>query len=465
MQELIKIIYQFFIIRQSGLFDENYYLNKNADIMDSGINPIIHYVKWGWKEGRDPSPNFNTSWYLDMNEDVASTNINPLFHYIKFGGKEGRQTQKEKISASDKKLNIRDDKNKSPNYKKRLIIHIGMPKTGSTSLQSFLFDNSDELKELGIFYPKQLHHHNIKFYPIFLDNPFDFIHQRKFFSSDEIARKKHDEYKKDWINLFENNDYRDFIISSELLYLCTKKQISKIYKLIEGYFDDVKIICYIREPVSFLRSHIQQGIKAGLIVEEKPENLIIKHSHACKYSKYLINWLDIFKNHSIEVVNFDQKYLYEGDIIKDFLHRIGYEDIAKDYEGIKKANVSLHTEVISFLYYFNQKYPVYLDGKINNQRGLKFDHAHIAKILKNIDKKEQTNQIKLSDALKEKLNNEIIFVNNLLSRGTKIPLLKLDGNKVDSFEITDVSLDLCIDITNECFNEIEMLLENLNRPS
>jgi len=258
------------------LFDENYYLNKNADIMDSGINPIIHYVKWGWKEGRDPSPNFNTSWYLDMNEDVASTNINPLFHYIKFGGKEGRQTQKEKISASDKKLNIRDDKNKSPNYKKRLIIHIGMPKTGSTSLQSFLFDNSDELKELGIFYPKQLHHHNIKFYPIFLDNPFDFIHQRKFFSSDDIARKKHDKYKKDWINLFENNDYLDFIISSELLYLCTKKQISKIYELIEGYFDDVKIICYIREPVSFLRSHIQQGIKAGLIVEEKPENLIIK---------------------------------------------------------------------------------------------------------------------------------------------------------------------------------------------
>lgn len=34
-----------------------------------------------------------------------------------------------------------------------LLIHIGMPKTGTTALQSFLYENMKNLKEQGWCYP------------------------------------------------------------------------------------------------------------------------------------------------------------------------------------------------------------------------------------------------------------------------------------------------------------------------
>lgn len=36
----------------------------------------------------------------------------------------------------------------------RVIIHIGPPKTGSTAIQSFLFEQRSELRKLGILYPR-----------------------------------------------------------------------------------------------------------------------------------------------------------------------------------------------------------------------------------------------------------------------------------------------------------------------
>lgn len=78
-------------IRESGLFDEEYYLNENPDVKESGADPIEHYCEFGWKEGRNPSPDFNTVFYFQEYEDVKEGGGNPLLHYIKFGRGEGRK--------------------------------------------------------------------------------------------------------------------------------------------------------------------------------------------------------------------------------------------------------------------------------------------------------------------------------------------------------------------------------------
>lgn len=38
--------------------------------------------------------------------------------------------------------------------KNTLILHIGTPKTGTTAIQKFLYDNQTLLKEKGFFYPE-----------------------------------------------------------------------------------------------------------------------------------------------------------------------------------------------------------------------------------------------------------------------------------------------------------------------
>ena len=73
---VLKDIYYYFLIKRSGMFDKNYYLLKNPDVRNADIDPLWHFVKFGWREGRNPSEFFNGNEYLDLYYDVRAANIN-----------------------------------------------------------------------------------------------------------------------------------------------------------------------------------------------------------------------------------------------------------------------------------------------------------------------------------------------------------------------------------------------------
>ncbi len=77
------------LLKESGLFDEEWYLAKYPDLAKRNIDPIKHYLHYGADEGRNPSPKFDTIFYLATNPDISTTAINPLIHYIQFGQEKG----------------------------------------------------------------------------------------------------------------------------------------------------------------------------------------------------------------------------------------------------------------------------------------------------------------------------------------------------------------------------------------
>jgi GT2 family glycosyltransferase/SAM-dependent methyltransferase len=114
-------------ILESGVFDAAHYLRHNPDVARSGRDPLRHYVRTGWHEGRsanpffdaayyrgggreaaegldplthfvsegwqagrDPHPLFDTSFYVDQYPDVARSGKNPLGHFVTVGWREGR---------------------------------------------------------------------------------------------------------------------------------------------------------------------------------------------------------------------------------------------------------------------------------------------------------------------------------------------------------------------------------------
>jgi len=78
------------LIRKSGLFDPDWYLAKNPDVVDANIDPARHYLFFGGFESRDPGPDFSSKWYLEKYDDVKKIGINPLVHYLLHGWLEGR---------------------------------------------------------------------------------------------------------------------------------------------------------------------------------------------------------------------------------------------------------------------------------------------------------------------------------------------------------------------------------------
>lgn len=79
------------LIRDSGLFDEAWYVARFPDVAALGLDPIDHWLRIGSRLGRSPGPAFDTAYYLATYPDVASAGVDPLLHFIEHGRLEGRR--------------------------------------------------------------------------------------------------------------------------------------------------------------------------------------------------------------------------------------------------------------------------------------------------------------------------------------------------------------------------------------
>lgn len=76
------------IIKSSKLFDAKWYSNEY------GIkkkDAAVHYLKYGYKLGYNPSPIFDGEKYNTIYSDVRNAQINPLLHYEVYGKFENRK--------------------------------------------------------------------------------------------------------------------------------------------------------------------------------------------------------------------------------------------------------------------------------------------------------------------------------------------------------------------------------------
>ena len=79
------------LVDGSGLFDLNYYLINGSDVHSAKLDPIGHFCRFGWREGRKPNIYFDTRWYASTNAEVLRRDVNPLLHYIQIGEAAGRR--------------------------------------------------------------------------------------------------------------------------------------------------------------------------------------------------------------------------------------------------------------------------------------------------------------------------------------------------------------------------------------
>ena len=79
------------LLSKSKLFNKEWYLKQYPDVADAKMDSIHHYLTFGWKEGRNPGPEFDGASYLRENQDVLAAMVCPLVHYLQYGINEGRK--------------------------------------------------------------------------------------------------------------------------------------------------------------------------------------------------------------------------------------------------------------------------------------------------------------------------------------------------------------------------------------
>jgi hypothetical protein len=71
-------------------FDADFYAEANPDVVRAGSDLLEHFLAHGWREGRDPSPEFSVRDYLHDHPDIVRAGVNPFAHFVAAGRSEGR---------------------------------------------------------------------------------------------------------------------------------------------------------------------------------------------------------------------------------------------------------------------------------------------------------------------------------------------------------------------------------------
>jgi hypothetical protein len=80
------------LIRSSKLFDAAWYLRHYHDVVRSGEEPALHFLRHPTRPIRAPGPDFDTARYLDDHPDVLAEGVNPLVHFLL--SEEGRRADR-----------------------------------------------------------------------------------------------------------------------------------------------------------------------------------------------------------------------------------------------------------------------------------------------------------------------------------------------------------------------------------
>lgn len=77
----------------SELFDPSWYQQRYQLSDLPAIDIVTHYLTQGAALGYSPGPDFDGAEYLKANQDVAAAGVNPLLHFERYGKAEGRVFQ------------------------------------------------------------------------------------------------------------------------------------------------------------------------------------------------------------------------------------------------------------------------------------------------------------------------------------------------------------------------------------
>jgi len=345
---------------------------------------------------------------------------------------------------------------------KRVILHIGTGKTGTSSIQDTLGANKKLLLRHDIYYPQNIaNNHIFTFPPIFLDNPAEAIPLKKLgIKEKKEVDKKCNELKKTWIDEFDNCNSSNFILSAEDLSLSSfnKNAIERMKQFLLEYFDSITVIAYVRHFNGLISSQIQQMMKNGhpsLSFEQSIDHFIGNDKSDIFYTNNLKNWLEAFPKEDIIIRPFDQAVFKKNSLVYDFLFALDLQMPAMRITEVL-SNEALGKSTIAFLEKYNQEYPVFINGKRNRKRGLSLKSIPVLLFARCSDEKFNV-EIHYTQEQAKKLNYEIDFVNQLFEDGYSFAQVQSDSI-VTSFPSPD---DIPISFFVELINNYNKRLENL----
>lgn len=249
------------------------------------------------------------------------------------------------------------------NESKTAILHIGLPKTGTTSIQRFLLKNQDQLSNVGIRYPtflKRPNHVQLAAYAVGEQ------HVDRAGIVGVRSLKEWQDFRESFRESFlhATSEPGNWLFTSEHMAsrLRSVGCVADLQNLLAESFDGFRVLLYVRRQDEMAASSYSTWIRDGRVL---PFDLAgtLQDTDRYDFRKVVTRWQEVFGESAVSI-----RLYPRTDLLDDFAQALSLGDIG-GRERPSRLNPSLTAAELEFLRRFNALVPR-LDENRHTIRGV-----------------------------------------------------------------------------------------------
>jgi hypothetical protein len=233
----------------------------------------------------------------------------------------------------------------------RAYVHIGINKTGSSSIQAVMARSRGRLiRKWATLYSAISRNHSMPLYTMFSDDPASFVENKRRGLTDpvEIAAAN-DKTRAALHSEFTHSDAQQLVLSGEALSILSRAGVERFSSWLGEYAKETFVIAYVRHPVDWASSAAQQRIQAGGRMRR-----FDSHPPLAQMRKRLEPWMAVFGRDTMVLADFQAAVRHPRGLTGHFASLIGIGHAFSISAATVRINESLSAEAISIMEMLNR---------------------------------------------------------------------------------------------------------------
>lgn len=246
---------------------------------------------------------------------------------------------------------------------RKIRLHIGTHKTGTTALQTKLQTLVPALAARGWHYLSGGPNHSW-LYLLFAEAPHRehdmvkrglgsptaaqaWVAERRAALADELTKERD-----------------NILVSGEELCRLPTDGVAALLAFLAEYSTDIAVVCCVRAPLAYCISEAQEGIKGGLTMAD-----VVARPPVARYRSALAAYVEHLNSSRVRVLRYEGFNTAVGQgATARVLGAAGIPADGLDLADDLQANVALSREAAALLSHLNATIPMYIDGMLNPAR-------------------------------------------------------------------------------------------------
>lgn len=342
---------------------------------------------------------------------------------------------------------------------KKLVLHIGMAKTGTSSIQESLGRGAASLADQGVYYPQwKPYNHSFNFTVLFLENPRKSFHYQQLSPiSDEDWQAELARLEDQWRVFFSAPGPGTWIVSAENLGRMSEAGLSALKAFVEPYFDEVLVVAYVRDPLRALKSQWEQNVKE--LREPTSAQALLRVTKQRQGYRFFQRWIEAFGRDNFVLRRFEPASFAGGNLLDDFLQAAQIELAAELELPEQEANQSLGAEGAALLLAMNNRYPLYRDGQHNAERGLSRRQHLFYDVMREAGAAPLSLDVKFSALEAERFNQKISYLNSLLPQGEQFDEVTASDEETVLPDASQVPAAYAVELINNLSRLVDQMAD------